>query len=104
MGFELKQRNLKGYFVDTMLLTHKGKLSLKAFIKKSYAYGYNGCNLYNKWRPRNECLDWPDPHNNEIKISIRKLIDEYQNIKQDKKWKKISFFFLIKYSSLKFFT
>lgn len=102
LGLELKQCNLKGYFVKDMLLYHKGKSSLNAFIRKAFAYGYNCYNLYNKWKYRNELIDWYNIDNYKFSLNYKKNLYELFGIKQDKRWKKVCYFFLIKLFNLFF--
>jgi glycosyltransferase involved in cell wall biosynthesis len=96
LGLELKHCGLKGYFVHDMLSYHKGKSCLKSYIKKAFAYGYNCCNLYYKWRRRNECADWNNLDSYRLHLSFKRNLYELYGIKQNTKWKKVSYFILIK--------
>ena len=102
LGLELKQCNLKGYYVNEMFLFHKGKSSLGSYIKKAFAYGYNCCNLYDKWSCRNECVDWNNLDTYRFHMNFKRNLYELYGIKQNTKWKKLCFFILIKLFNLFF--
>jgi glycosyltransferase involved in cell wall biosynthesis len=96
LGLQIKQCNLKGYYVPTMFLYHKGKLDAKAFIKKSFAYGYNCYNLYHKWSHLGECTNWDMIDGYRFYLKPKKLLNDYYCIKQNNRLKKLCYFFLIK--------
>ena len=58
LGFQIKYKELKGYYVEDMVVHHKQKDTLSKYLRKAFSYGYNGQNLYNKWHHKNECSGW----------------------------------------------